>query len=318
MNCFRRQSQSWISIPTCLVVWLTFAASSFSVEAFVPQTTNFKSLASQASLASGSSPSRIRNRFQERSRSLPSERFPSHSFVTRLLNDATNGEATNGIDYSKMKPQLYNQRWVQLAYLSLLALFSDWICFSVASAPETFRSAYVVHSAASLIDIFLFTNVASCFLVTDTVCRFGLRKSIKGDAALMATGCLFRSGFGPLTTALGMSSGNDGGLVPYWSILVGTILVGAAQPFFQCTPPMLSATWFASNERAKSTAIALNFNQIGIATAFLVGGEMATSAEGLSNYFGLISIGCALVTVGTFMQFENKPATPPSRYVVLA
>jgi FLVCR family feline leukemia virus subgroup C receptor-related protein len=238
--------------------------------------------------------------------------------VTRLLNDATNGEATNGIDYSKMKPQVYNQRWVQLAYLSLLALFSDWICFSVASAPETFQSAYVGHSAASLIDIFLFTNVASCFLVTDTVSRFGLGNSIKGAAALMATGCLFRSGFGPLTTALGMSSGNDGGLVPYWSILVGTILVGAAQPFFQCTPPMLSATWFASNERAKSTAIALNFNQIGIATAFLVGGEMATSAEGLSNYFGLISIGCALVTVGTFMQFENKPATPPSRYVVLA
>ena len=158
-----------------------------------------------------------------------------------------------------------------MAYLSLLALFSDWICFSVASAPETFQATYVGHSAASLIDIFQFTNAASCLLVTDTVSRFGLGKSIKDAAALIATGCLFRSGLGPLTTTLGLSTGNDAGLVPYWSILVGTIMVGAAEPFFQCTPPMLSATWFASNERAKSTAIALNFNQIGIATAFLVG-----------------------------------------------
>ena len=55
-----------------------------------------------------------------------------------------------------------------------------------------------------------------------------------------------------------------------------------AQPFFQCTPPLLSATWFApdetppksgsfgsqirggherAEERAMSTAVAINFNQ---------------------------------------------------------
>merc|ERR1712127_1131315 len=56
----------------------------------------------------------------------------------------------------------------------------------------------------------------------------------------------------------------------------------------------------------------LNFNQIGIATAFLVGGGMATSADGLANYFGLISAACAVVTAGTFLQFQNKPPSPPS------
>ena len=49
-------------------------------------------------------------------------------------------------------------------------------------------------------------------------------------------------------------------LVP--SEVIGTILVGAAQPFFQCSPPLLSATWFASSERALATATALNFNQV--------------------------------------------------------
>ncbi len=240
-------------------------------------------------------------------------------FKNNLENDDKTTTSAE-IDFSKLKPQVYDQRWIQLGYLSVLALVSDWICFSVAAAPATYETAYAGHSAAQLIDIFLFTNVASCFLVTDTVRKFGLETAIKGASALMAVGCLFRSGIGfvgPLLASVGLgdvaaATDASAGLVPYWSIIAGTIMVGASQPFFQCTPPLLSATWFASDERATSTAIALNFNQIGIATAFLVGGEMATSTEGLANYFGLITAICLATTIGTFLQFENKPPTPPS------
>jgi len=213
----------------------------------------------------------------------------------------SNGEAT--IDYTKMKPQVYRQRWVQLAYLSLLALLSDWVCFSVAAAPETFEQSFG-HSASSIIDIFLFTNVATSFLVTDVVANFGMQKAIQAAAVLMALGCWFRAGVGFLP-------GQDG-LVDYTLLVVGTVLVGVAQPFFQCTPPLLSATWFANNERSTSTAIALNFNQIGIATAFLVGGSMATTTKGLENYLGLIALATTLITVGTLLQFENAPPIPPS------
>eukprot|EP00591_Stephanopyxis_turris_P007338 CAMPEP_0195525938 /NCGR_PEP_ID=MMETSP0794_2-20130614/26657_1 /TAXON_ID=515487 /ORGANISM="Stephanopyxis turris, Strain CCMP 815" /LENGTH=594 /DNA_ID=CAMNT_0040656515 /DNA_START=73 /DNA_END=1857 /DNA_ORIENTATION=+ len=232
--------------------------------------------------------------------------------------------------YGGMIPQVYPQRWVQLAYLSLLALLSDWICFSLAASPSTFQSVYPGHSAASLIDIFLFTNVASCFLVTDCVAKFGLEKAIKGAAGLMTVGCILRSGLGPLNDIFAGAMGGSAAIgdateaisssapwiaahtPSYPFILAGTIMVGAAQPFFQCTPPMLSATWFGSDERATSTAVALNFNQIGIATAFLVGGGMASEPEGLSNYFTLISAACAAVTLGTFLQFQNKPPSPPS------
>lgn len=265
-----------------------------------------------------SQPLRQPNRFKSK----PIESFISESISTSLKS------TKNDVDYTKLVPKVYDQRWIQLGYLSLLALLSDWICFSVAAAPSTYEVAYAGHSAASLIDVFLFTNVASCFIVTDTVKKFGLEKAIKGASALMALGCFFRSGFGifaSFLTSLGITlaasdpaavasatAGSGSDLVPFWSILAGTIMVGAAQPFFQCTPPLLSATWFASNERATSTAVALNFNQIGIATAFLIGGEMATSPDGLANYFGVISIACALVTLGTFLQFQNKPPTPPS------
>jgi len=209
---------------------------------------------------------------------------------------------------SGILPRLYPQRWVQLAYLSLLALLSDWICFSVAAAPSTYEQVYAPHSAATLIDLFLFVNVASCFLVTDIVAEIGLQRAIQNAAVLMTVGCWLRAGVGFLPFV----GGSAVHLVSYPWIVLGTICVGAAQPFFQCTPPMLSATWFAPQERATSTAVALNFNQIGIATAFLVGGAMATDASGLGRYFGLIAVLCTVLAVGTLLQFENEPPIPPS------
>lgn len=275
---------------------------------------------------------------------------------------AANGDATNGSNFP-MEPKVYPQRWTQLAYLSLLALLSDWICFSVAASPDGFEHAYPGASAANLIDIFLFTNVASCFLVTDVVAKFGLEKSIKGAAGIMTAGCLLRSGIPDLSWldnfGLGLGTGianaaegagnfaqvvsqditlveqeimdvlpdavtdlvdpstlteasRVAGLEPYALLVLGTVMVGFAQPYFQCTPPMLSATWFASNERATATATALNFNQIGIAVAFLVGGHMAKNEVGIHDYFGLITLLCLAVTAGTFLQFQDKPPSPPS------
>ena len=305
--------------------------------------------------------------------------LPKTGIATPLYMSSTNGDdakngavqANNGSNGSNskypMEPQVYPQRWTQLVYLSLLALLSDWICFSVAASPAGFENAYPGASAANLIDIFLFTNVASCFLVTDVVSKFGLEMAIKGAAGIMTLGCLLRSGIPDLTwldkiglTGLGTSIANaasdvisggggggsssdlvdmvpqevidvlpDGisdqmdpstlteaarmaGLEPYTFLVFGTILVGFAQPYFQCTPPMLSATWFGSNERATATATALNFNQIGIAVAFLVGGHMAKNEVGIHDYFGLITLLCAVVTLGTLVQFQNKPPTPPS------
>ena len=75
---------------------------------------------------------------------------------------------------------------------------------------------------------------------------------------------------------------------------------------------MLSATWFGADERALATAVAINFNQVGIATAFLVGGAMATSASGLGDYFNLIAVATAVVAAGAALQFRERPPTPPT------
>jgi len=227
----------------------------------------------------------------------------------------------NNLDIEKnISPRVFKQRWVQLGYLSILALLSDWVCFSTASNPNAFELSYGVTSA-NLITKFLFMNVISCFCVTDIVARFGLRRCIRISSLLMTLGCWLRSGLAIIPLIFhGLLGWNDlalpekyFGLVSYPIFVIGTLMVGAAQPFFQCTPPLLSAQWFACNERATSTAIALNFNQIGIATAFLVGGKMANTTSGLKSYFTLIAIISTLISIGTFLQFESHPLVPPSK-----
>jgi len=39
---------------------------------------------------------------------------------------------------------------------------------------------------------------------------------------------------------------------------------------------------------------------------------MAKNEIGINHYFGLITLLCAVVSVGTFLQFQNKPPAPPS------
>ncbi|GMI29908.1 hypothetical protein TeGR_g1073, partial [Tetraparma gracilis] len=227
------------------------------------------------------------------------------AFLESVIDSVEKGKGNISSSFSSPdggRTGLSPDRWVMLGYLSILALLSDWVCFSNAASPHTFEALYPDHSYASLIDMFLFTNVFSSFLVTDTISKVGLSNAIKASSLLMFFGCLLRSA----GVALGLEA------TPYEFVLAGTLCVGAAQPFFQCTPPLLSATWFGSSERATATAIALNFNQIGIATAFLIGGSMATSASGLSDYFLLLAGIAGVVSAGTLLQFQERPPLPPS------
>ena len=202
------------------------------------------------------------------------------------------------------------QRWTQLTLLSLLALLSDWVCFSTAAVPGEWMSIEG-HEASQLIDIFLCANVVSCFLYTDIAANFGLRRVIIGAAWLMTAGCIIRSG-APFGLAFASANELSRTMPGYTAEVLGTILVGAAQPFFQCSPPLLSATWFGSSERALATATAINFNQVGIATAFIIGGSMATTPAGMHAYFDVVTCAAFTVAVATLLLFRERPETPPS------
>ena len=190
---------------------------------------------------------------------------------------------------------VYESRWAHLFMLSLLAFVSDLVCFATASDPAAFNVA-TGEDAAQVIDVFLFANVFSCFFFTDVSRALGLRRCVVGAAALMAAGCALRSG-----VAL------DGALPAYSQILAGTVLVGLSQPFFQCSPPLLSATWFPQKEPALATATALNANQLGIAAAFIVGGSMPLPA-----YFVAITASSVAALALVAVAFQRRPPSPPT------
>ena len=164
----------------------------------------------------------------------------------------------------------------------------------MASVPQSWGTSFG-HDPAELIDLFLFTNVFTFFFFTDVARVLGLKRVITGAGALMCVGAFLRSGV-PFS----------GTLPSYVMIQAGTVFVGAARPFFQCTPPLLSATWFGSEERALSTATAINFNQVGIAAAFIVGGPMGQDYGGLVSYFSIISVLTLLVVIGAFLQATKR------------
>lgn len=198
--------------------------------------------------------------------------------------------------------RLYSQRWVQLFLLSGLALISDWVCFATAAVPREFAQATGGHTSASLINFFFVANVISCFMYTDVSRKYGLRKSTTCAAALMSLGCLCRSGIP-----------GRAGTPPYAFVLVGTTCVGIAQPFFQCAPPLLSATWFSKRERSLATATALNANQLGIAAAFVVGSKLVKGqAQNMRKYLGLITLCSSILTGLTAFLFKERPPTPPT------
>jgi hypothetical protein len=97
-----------------------------------------------------------------------------------------------------------------------------------------------------------------------------------------------------------------------WKVYLGFFLVGLSQPLYQCTPALLSASWFPEVERTMATGVALNANQLGIGFAFIFGTLLVASKDDIPGYFGLLSIISTLTFFGTLIQFEDAPPTPPS------
>lgn len=187
-----------------------------------------------------------------------------------------------------------------LTILSLLAFLSDWICFSVAPIPAITEAAYEGMHPSDLVTIFLSTNVLFCFIEPFLIVRRGLRRVVVDGAWLMAVGCLLRSGLpGIVVKSKAM-------------VVLGTMFVGAAQPFFQCTPAKLAANWFGPDERTVATTVAINANQIGIASSYIFGAFLVRSVQDIHHYFLLLTIAACSMLALTIAFFRTEPPTPPS------
>ncbi|EED93428.1 hypothetical protein THAPSDRAFT_268737 [Thalassiosira pseudonana CCMP1335] len=189
-----------------------------------------------------------------------------------------------------------------LFYLSLLNLLSDWAGLKdggdVDNANYDSKTSYIQPEA--LITTFLIASSIGTALEPWILGRLGLRRTVVFGA--------FANMLGSLVKISSMQSG----LYGTYALYLGFFLVGFAQPLFQCTPALLSASWFAEEERTLATSIALNANQLGVGMAFVVGALYVQSPSQVANYFSLLSFFSVAAFVGCVLQLEDAPPTPPS------
>lgn len=262
---------------------------------------------------------------------------PSPSPFANLRNDPSfddgpsvaSGNGNDGADdedgssgLSGRGYRVYRRRWLMLFYLSLLNLLSDWTGLSVAPIATITSRAYNnsddgdgdVQSyiqPEALVTVFLAASSVGTALEPWILSRLGLRRTVVFGAFSNMVGNVVKSGGLPplgLSVAPSLATGVHGTVALY----VGFALVGFAQPLFQCTPALLSASWFPEEERTLATSIALNANQLGVGLAFVVGALCVRSPGQVADYFGLLSLLSALAFVGTALQLEDAPPTPPS------
>ena len=217
--------------------------------------------------------------------------------------------------------------------MSLLNLLSDWTCYSVAPIALLTMNAFGDVDAESLVTVFLSANAIASALEPAILGRLGLRRTILFGGFLLTLGSIVKSGGLSRTLLMGASyssanytsssssstdsdgddisstSGNGG---ETWRLYLGFFLVGLSQPLYQCTPALLSASWFPENERTMATGVALNSNQLGIGCAFVFGTMLVSTEEDIMPYFGLLSLISTLTFVGCALQFDDAPPTPPS------
>ncbi|KAL7464042.1 hypothetical protein ACHAXS_004389 [Conticribra weissflogii] len=204
------------------------------------------------------------------------------------------------------KFKVYSSRWIMLMYMSVLNLLSDWTCYSVAPIAVLTADKFGSNvDPESLVTVFLSANAVASACEPAILGRLGLRRTVVFGALLLMVGSIIKSGGSPL---MGQSLGDGDG----WRVYLGFFLVGLSQPLYQCTPALLSASWFPENERTMATGVALNSNQLGIGFAFVFGTLLVASTDDIVPYFQFLSFIATVSFIGCAMQFDDAPPTPPS------
>lgn len=223
-------------------------------------------------------------------------------------NEGVNpGTLTDDIEGPAHGFKVYWRRWVMLFYMSLLNLLSDWTCYSVAPIAFLTREAFGSIDPEQLVVVFLVANAVATACEPIILARLGLRRTIIFGSLLLMLGSIVKSGGLAPIIASTLEKGKG-----EWRVYLGFFLVGLSQPLYQCTPALLSASWFPEEERTMATGVALNANQLGIGCAFAFGTLLVGSSDDIVPYFSLLSIISVITFIGTLIQFDDAPPTPPS------
>lgn len=139
--------------------------------------------------------------------------------------------------------------------------------------------------------------------------KYSLRMIMVGGGTLTTAGCFIRL-VGALAKGSGLGSAGS-----YTLILLGTSLVGLAQPFYLNLPAKIAATWFAVKERDIATTLCSLANPLGSAIGSFIPAMFVSESNISGGIRVLLTV--QLIVAGVayaliLMFFKAEPPTPPS------
>eukprot|EP01129_Flabellula_baltica_P012129 TRINITY_DN5427_c0_g1_i1.p1 TRINITY_DN5427_c0_g1~~TRINITY_DN5427_c0_g1_i1.p1 ORF type:complete len:438 (+),score=54.58 TRINITY_DN5427_c0_g1_i1:78-1391(+) len=200
----------------------------------------------------------------------------------------------------------YPLRW----YILIVACFFTFLqgAFWIGLSPVSVDSKDFFEIDTDIINLLLAWG-AIAFLITAVPVML-LLTALDHPVRLLIVGSCFLCGLGMVIRCLALIDPKSSASLVFLN--VGQVLNAAAGPVCMIIPPVLSAEWFAENERTKSTSAMIISNGFGVGIAYLV-------APYVVHHLGMemFCIGEAVLGVVLFLvaliYFPSHPKTPPTR-----
>lgn len=214
---------------------------------------------------------------------------------------------------------VYKIRWIILLIFILSGVGNALVLLSWSPISDKASDYWgnIGSTAVNLLAvIFQIMYIPGTALSAKTMKITNLRTTMILGGLLTSVGCVIRwiGGFG-------RDNGNFTPTFSYVCVLLGTIVVATAQPFYLNMPAKIAASWFAVQERDIATTLCSLANPLGsalgsILPAMLVSGS-GHDVKGVS-FLLLVQMIVALIgLVFTYFFFQSNPKTPPSNSAML-
>ena len=192
--------------------------------------------------------------------------------------------------------RVYGYRWVVLGVFMLINLTIQmlWITYAPISSPAAEFYGVTDSQIGLLAMSFMIVFIPLSIPVSWVIDRYGFRLAVSIGAVLMAVFAILR----------GLVGAN------YSLVLVCTIGIAIAQPFFLNAWTKVPANWFSINERATAVGLVTLANLVGTALGMLL---TPILVEGMSiPTVQLIFGGVAAISAVLFIALSREhPLTPP-------
>lgn len=233
----------------------------------------------------------------------------------KVLRPLISDDYTNALENGEKRSYTaYGYRWAVMAIFVLAGVANAMVLLSwapITDKAQTYWDNINITAVNLLSVIFQICYVPGTLLALRFSERYRLRGVLIRGGILTCVGCIIRA----IGALLRDSVGSTGS---YALILIGTIFVGLAQPFYLNMPAKIAATWFGVNERDIATTLCSLANPLGSAIGSLIP-AMFVSSEELHDIkpevrnLMLVQMIIALVAFAlSFFFLRSQPKTPPS------